>query len=103
MHPMFLSACVQVARRSLIEDGFGHLEFDVRQGELGDGPTLEGEVVWVTIDRIMEAYLNSGEWRIDNHTIEDLTDLGELFHVPRDPKESRRAYIIRVKDYLMIG
>ena len=65
-HPMFLSACVQVARRSLIEDGFDHLEFYTRQGELEDEPTPEGEALWVTINGRMEAYLDSGQWRIDD-------------------------------------
>jgi hypothetical protein len=65
-HPMFLSACVQVARRSSIEDGFDHLEFYTRQGELEDEPTPEGEALWDTINGRMEAYLDSGQWRIDD-------------------------------------
>ena len=101
MQPMFLSACVQVARRSLIEDGFDHLEFYTRQGELGDEPTPGGEALWVTINRRMEAYLASGQWRIDDAPLEDLTDsLGGAFNVIRQPKESRKDYIIRVKDRL---
>ena len=99
-HPMFLSACVQVARRSLIEDGFDHLEFYTRQGELEDEPTPEGEALWVTINGRMEAYLDSGEWRIDDAPLEDLTDFGQDFNVRREPKESRKDYIIRVKDRL---
>ena len=101
MQPMFLTACVQVARRSLIEDGFDHLEFYTRQGELEDEPTPGGEALWVTINRRMEAYLASGQWRIDDAPLEDLTDsLGGAFNVIRQPKESRKDYIIRVKDRL---
>jgi hypothetical protein len=100
-HPMFLSACVQVARRSLVEDGFSNLEYYTRQGELEDEPTPEGEALWVTINRRMEAYLASGQWRIDDAPLEDLTDsLGGAFNVIRQPKESRKDYIIRVKDRL---
>jgi hypothetical protein len=100
-HPMFLSACVQVARRSLVEDGFSNLEYYTRQGELEDEPTPEGETLWITINRRMEAYLASGQWRIDDAPLEDLTDsLGGAFNVIRQPKESRKDYIIRVKDRL---
>ena len=102
MQPMFLTACVQVARRSLEEDGFSKLEFYIPQGELGiDEPTPGGEALWITINRRMEAYLASGQWRIDDAPLEDLTDsLGGAFNVIRQPKESRKDYIIRVKDRL---
>ena len=100
MQPMFLEACVQVARRSLEEDGFSDLVLYTPQGEelrITD-PIPAGEQVWVTINRRMEAYFDSGQWRIADRTMEDLTDLGAPFDVPRDPKESRTDYINRVKD-----
>jgi len=102
MQPMFLEACVQVARRSLEEDGFSDLVMYTPQGEelrITD-PIPAGEQVWLTVNRRMKAYLDSGQWRVDDRTMEDLTDLGAPFNVPRDPKESRTAYINRVKDLL---
>ena len=102
MHPMFLSACVQVARRSLEEDGFTHLEFYTPQGELGiNDPIPAGEPLWITINRRMETYLQSGQWRIDDAPMENLKDsLGQAFDVERKPDEDRRDYFNRVKDQL---
>jgi len=99
MQPMFLEACVQVARRSLEEDGFTDLEVFTSHGELGSNDPIPADAtLWITINRRMEAYLDSGQWRIDDRTMEDLTDLGAPFDVPRYPKESRTDYINRVKD-----
>ena len=71
MQPMFLNACVQVARRSLEEDGFSDLVMYTSQGEelrITD-PIPAGEQVWVTVNWRMKAYLDSGQWRIDDHTM----------------------------------
>jgi len=100
--PMFLSACVHVARRSLREDGFDHLELYTSRGkhEIGQ-PIPEGETVWITASVEMEAYLTSGQWRIDDAPLEDLKDVSGIgFSVERHPKESRKDYINRVKDQL---
>jgi len=101
-HPWFLTACVQVARRSLREDGFDHLEFYTsrEKHEVGQ-PIPEGETLITRASRRMEAYLTSGAWRIDDVPMEDLEDvLGRGLSVPRDPDEDRRTYINRVKDQL---
>ena len=101
---MFLSACVQVAHRSLREDGFGPLELYTPQGkhEIGQPiPDPKTQTLWFTASVRMEAYLQSGQWRIDDAPMENLKDsLGQAFDVERKPKESRRDYINRVKDLL---
>ena len=99
-HPMFLSACVQVAHRSLVEDGFSDLEVFTSHGELGSNdPVPADATLWITINRRMEAYLASGQWRIGDAPLEDLTDVvGKAFNVIRQPKESRKDYIKRAKD-----
>lgn len=100
-HPMFLSACVQVARRSLHEDGFPHLEAYTSQGKHDlTQPTPKGEELWITASARMEEYLTSGEWRIDDHPLEDLKDFGEAFDVKRGLNEDRKTYISRVLELL---
>ena len=100
-HPWFLSACVQVARRSLREDGFHHLELYTSQGkhEIGQ-PISKGETLWITASVRMEAYLTSSEWRIDDAPLEDLKYFGQVFNVERKSDEDRRDYFNRVKDQL---
>jgi len=102
IQPMFLAACAQVAYRSLAEDGFSDLVFYTSQGQLGiDDPVPAGEQVWAMVNRRLKAYLDSGEWRIDDAPLEDLTDpAGRAFNVKRKPDEDRRDYINRVKDLL---
>jgi len=101
-HPMFLSACVQAARRSLKEDGFANLEVFTSHGELGvNDPVPADATPWFKVNRRMEVYLQSGCWRIDDAPLEDLTDsYGGGFNVTRALKESRTAYINRAKDLL---
>jgi len=101
-HPMFLSACVQVAYRSLIGDGFTDLEVFTSHGELGSNDPIPADAtLWITANHRMETYLTSDDWRIDAAPMEDLTDVvGGAFNVTRQPKESRKDYIIRVK-YLL--
>jgi hypothetical protein len=104
--PMFLSACVQVARRSLREDGFDHLELYTSRGKHEvDEPIPEDEWIdtplIIKASRRMEAYFLSGDWRIDDAPMEDLKDVSGIgFSVERHPKESRKDYINRVKGQL---
>ena len=49
----------------------------------------------------MEAYLTSGEWRMDDAPLEDLRNsIGRAFNSMRGPLESRRDYFSRVQSEL---
>jgi hypothetical protein len=73
--PMFLTACLQLALRSLSGE-FGPLVVDGAEDEL-------------------RVYLTRGVWRLDQGAMDKVFLMAE-----RKPEEDRRAYIGRVKDEL---
>ena len=93
-HPWFLTACVQLTRRSLSGE-FGSLVDRVELDYDDEGNRL------IKAGDELRVYLTRGVWRIDDAPMEDLKDVyGIGFSLERKPEEDRRTYINRVKDRL---
>ena len=93
-HPWFLTACVQLTRRSLSGE-FGSLVDRVELDYDDEGNRL------IKAGDELRVYLTRGVWRIDDAPMEDLKDVyGIGFSVERKPEEDRRDYVSRVKNEL---
>ena len=86
LEPWFLSACKPLARRSVTVEGFGHIDVYA---------DAEGENFWLRASRQLQVFVSSGAWRTDDLPLEKV-DLS----LQRDPDESRKDYINRVKSLM---
>ena len=102
--PWFLTACIQLARRALLGEVKMDIDIYVQSDEPiePDDPIPEDANFLIRAGQEIEIYLTKGLWRIDDGPTEDLD-----IQLRREPEESRRAYINRVKElvetYLIYG